>query len=264
MSSISSMASTFQTLVEPHVRSSCRFVVPLLRVCCFLLAFDLLAPGTSMSAMLGLHILESSCKDLVQAWVPACSYARRAKAQAGLWQRRFGRVKAVFFHHFRPETCSMKGLPDLMPGGHKRRRVKRRHFNHRIVLLWVPMKKGHFSQFIPDWLPIPNWRFHSKMAPFHGWMKLIEIALFHGNPPSKSKAKGWGIGLYIRLLGVGHLRNLARSSTNRDGFASKILESGPWWPAVMPKMREIGQIGCHNVFRTSCLLVWSRLSQQWL
>ena len=78
MSSISSMSSTFQTLVEPHVRSSCRFVVPLLRVCCFLLAFDLLAPSTSMSAMLGLHILESSCKGLVQAWVPACSYARRA------------------------------------------------------------------------------------------------------------------------------------------------------------------------------------------
>ena len=78
MSSISSMSSTFQTLVEPQVRSSCRFVVPLLRVCCFLLAFDLLAPSTSMSAMLGLHILESSCKGLVQAWVPACSYARRA------------------------------------------------------------------------------------------------------------------------------------------------------------------------------------------
>ena len=46
-------------------------------------------------------------------------------------------------------------------------------------------------------------------------------------PPQNPKLRGGGFGLYIRLLSVGHLRNLARSSTNRDGFASKILESGP-------------------------------------
>ena len=70
--------------------------------------------------------------------------------------------------------------------------------------------------------PFKNWPFHSKLA-----QSMDEIARFHGNPSQNPKLRGGGFGRYIRLLGVGHLRNLARSSTNRDGFASKILKSGP-------------------------------------
>ena len=144
----------------------------------------------------------------------------------------------------------MKGLPVLMPGGHKRRRVKRRHSH----------EKGPFQPVHPRLAP-----FHSKLAiSFQtGSIPWMKLPFFMGIPPQNPRLRGRGFGLYIRLLGVGHLRNLARSSSN-NGFASRILKSGPWWPAAMPKIREIGQIGCHNVFRTSCLLVWSWLSQQWL
>ena len=73
--------------------------------------------------------------------------------------------KGCFFIILGPKPVRWRACLFLCPEGVSAGGVKRRHFIHRIVLPWVPMKKGHFSQFIPDWLHfifqsghfIPHW-----------------------------------------------------------------------------------------------------------
>ena len=132
-----------RTLVEPHVRSSCRFVVPLLRVCCFLLAFDLLAPGTSMSAMLGLHIywiiLQGPGPGLGACLFLCPPGVRRGKALAAqVWQG-----KAVFFIILGPKSVRLRACLFLCPAGIRTGRhpgldqVLARWFNRCVGPTWL-------------------------------------------------------------------------------------------------------------------------------
>ena len=68
-------------------------------------------------------------------------------------------------HHFRHKTCSMKGLPVLMPGGHKRRRCEKETFHSQDCFAVGSHEKGPFQPVHPRLAPfsfqsghfVPNW-----------------------------------------------------------------------------------------------------------
>ena len=89
----------------------------------------------------------------------------------------------LFFHHFRPTTCSMKGLPVIMPGGRKRRRCEKETFHPQDCFAVGSHEKGPFQPVHPRLAP-----FHSKVAiSFQTgsipWMKLL-IPCFQDQLPA--------------------------------------------------------------------------------